>query len=179
MMSLRQRLITSDVSNLSSTSRSGLVLVLELFLLGWPKKLSDPVEAFYSKCLPQRGRCLQMQAQSNVGEDDDDGGDRVDSDAHTTTSAASSQDLFIGKSSMIEMNLAALAAQMSSLQQQEEDPMAQQIHGWETKDPEMWTPKTFSRPPPPIMNPSMNRPVHHGSITLNDYSNVHPSNLRR
>ena len=176
MMALRQRLITSDISNLSSSSRSGLILVLELFLLGWPKKLSDPIEAFYSKCLPQRGRCIPMQAQSNESDD------TAEPESHTslqTSTSAASQDLYIGKSSMIEMNLAALAAQMSSLQQQEEDPMGQ-IHGWE-KDPEMWnpglfSPKTFSRPPPPIMNPSMNRPGLH---SMNDYSNVHQSNLRR
>jgi len=105
----------------------------------------------------------------------------------------------------LQMNLAALAAQMASLPQHHHEDMGgghlhkgggdmqhqqQQNNGgfestnW-SKDLEtmtMWTPKTYSRPPPPIMNSSMvnqNRPNLHGSLSLNDYSNVRPNNMRR
>jgi hypothetical protein len=167
MMTLRQKLTSTDMNNLSSQSRTHLILVLELFLLGWPKKLSDPVEAFYSKCLPKRGRCLQISASNNG----------VDDDVESQTTLSTTTDLFIGKSPMVEMNLAALAVQMSTLQQQQ-DEAATTMHGW-CKDTEMWPLKTFARPPPQIINPPMSRPNLQGSLSLNDYSNLRPTNLRR
>ena len=200
MMTLRHKLASSDFSDLSNSSRSYLVLVLELYLLGWPSKLSDPVEAFYKDCLPKQGRAPPMETTKHHSQDEGGGG-------HVPTS--SSSDLFLNESPMVEsirqMNLAALAAQMASLPQHHHEDMGggplhkgggdmqhqhQQNNGgfestnW-SKDLEtmtMWTPKTYSRPPPPIVNSSMvnqNRPNLHGSISLNDYSNVRPNNMRR
>lgn len=181
LLNLRQKLTCSDGSGLTSQSRTHLVLVLELYLLGWPKKLSDPVEAFYSKSLPKRGRCSVMPASlSNVDSGvgvgvDHDGNDDDNVDARNTH-------LFIEKSPMLRMNLAALASQMSStLQQFDDDDTAAATsssmhHGW-CKDPEVWPSKDFSRPPPQIISPQqMNL---QGSMGLSDYSNLRPNNLRR
>ena len=116
-------------------------------------------------------------------------------------------DLFLSESPMVEsirqMNLAALAAQMASLPQHHQEDVDGQLHkggdmqqhqhlnngggssyestNW-SKDLDtvtMWTPKTYSRPPPPIVLNNHNRPNLHGSVSLNDYSNVRPNNMRR
>ena len=114
--------------------------------------------------------------------------------------------MFLSESPMVEsirqMNLAAMAAQMASLPHHQEDvdgqlhkggDMQQHQHlnngggssyestNW-SKDLDtvtMWTPKTYSRPPPPIVLNNHNRPNLHGSVSLNDYSNVRPNNMRR
>ena len=191
MLTLRHKLTSSDFSDLSNCSRSYLVLVLELFLLGWPSKLADPIEAFYENCLPKPGRAPPMETTKHHSQDE--AGHHPMSSSNTTTT-----DLFINESPMVEsirqMNLAALAAQMASLPQHPEDAggplhkggeMHQHNNGgydstnW-SKDLDsvtMWTPKTYSRPPPPIA--SHNRAALHGSLSLNDYSNVRPNNLRR
>ena len=186
LLNLRQKLTCSDASGLTSQSRTHLVLVLELYLLGWPRKLSDPVEAFYSKSLPKRGRCPLMPASlSNVDSGVGVGVDRDGNDDDDNAEARNTH-LFIEKSPMLRMNLAALASQMSStLQQYDDDDTAAATsssssmhHGW-CKDPEMWPSKDFSRPPPQIINPQMNISGLQGSMGLSDYSNLRPNNLRR
>jgi hypothetical protein len=76
MLTVRHKLTSTDFSDLSNSSRSYLVLVLELFLLGWPTKLADPVEAFYDSCLPKQGRSPPMETTKHhsQGAEDTSGG---------------------------------------------------------------------------------------------------------
>ncbi len=106
--------------------------------------------------------------------------------------------------SIRQMNLAALAAQMASLPQHHQEDVGGHLHkvndmqqhhqhlsngggssyestNW-SKDLDtvtMWTPKNYSKPPPPIVLNNHNRPNLHGSLSLNDYSNIRPNNMRR
>jgi hypothetical protein len=179
MLTLRQKLTGADFTDLSGSSRSYLLLVLELSILGWPARLAEPVEAFYSTCLPNQGRSPPMASgEARLGEE---------VASHRPPVSSVTTDLLIEESPMVEslrqMNLAALAG-LCDLQQDDLGGSGHKEMGYDSwsKDSSVtWTPKTYSRPPPPIVNMSVsaNRPVSHGSISLNEYSNVRPNNLRR
>ena len=89
MLTVRHKLTSTDFSDLSNSSRSYLVLVLELFLLGWPTKLADPVEAFYDSCLPKQGRAPPMETtkhHSQNAEDPSAGGSGQTQHQHSSSS---------------------------------------------------------------------------------------------
>lgn len=172
LMSKVRRKLTTDPNDLSTMSRTYLLVVIELYILGWPPKMSDQTEKFYSNILSARGRLAPMEPSKSLAE-------TIASSPPGKMSAATNSHIFRSPTSpnvesIRQMNLAALiSAQMAAASNNQDELLSgggyshssgdYYSNGWGSSSGEVsnWAPKTFSRPPPPISNHQQPPPGMH------------------